>query len=100
MIYLENRHLEIILNILKSYSFDFYIFGSRAKGDHKPQSDVDICVKGNISLRQKGEIMEAFDESKLPFLVDLVIWDRCEKSFKDLIAVDMKPLQLNNHTTK
>ena len=49
------------------------IFGSRAKGDHKKGSDIDIAVFGdNISIHTILSLMSDFEESSLPFFVDIV----------------------------
>ena len=48
------------------------VFGSRAHGTAKPFSDLDLLVLGpalDASLR--GTLEEAFDESDLPFRVDI-----------------------------
>ncbi len=35
MIYMEERHEQIMRDVLKKYPYTFYVFGSRARGDHK-----------------------------------------------------------------
>lgn len=49
-------------------------FGSRAGGRIKPWSDLDIVLDGNgpVPLDVLAELAEAFDESALPWKVDLV----------------------------
>ncbi len=50
------------------------VFGSRAGGRVKPYSDLDLVLEGSSALPPAliGTLAEAFDESLLPFKVDLV----------------------------
>lgn len=89
MVNIEPKYLEIILNILRQYPYEFYLFGSRAKGINQKFSDLDLCIKQHISRRERAKIIQAFDDSKLPITVDLVIWEECSSDFKNLIAKDM-----------
>lgn len=89
MINIEPKYLEIILNILQQYPYEFYVFGSRAKGTNQKFSDLDLCVKEYLSRREKATIMQDFDDSKLPITVDLIIWEECSNDFKNLIIKDM-----------
>jgi predicted nucleotidyltransferase len=53
------------------------IFGSRAKGTHRPGSDIDIALKGkSITLDDVLNLSIAIDELWIPNKVDLVIYDR------------------------
>lgn len=50
------------------------LYGSRAKGNHKPGSDIDLTLLGeNLTPRILGELRVAFDESTLPYRIDLSI---------------------------
>lgn len=50
------------------------VFGSRAGGTPKPWSDLDLVLEGPapLSLATLAALAEAFDESGLPWKVDLV----------------------------
>lgn len=50
------------------------VFGSRAGGQPKPWSDLDIVLEGPdlLPIDLLAEIAEAFDESDLPWKVDIV----------------------------
>ena len=53
-----------------------WVYGSRAKWTSTPQSDLDLVVFSTPEQRrQVGDLREAFDESSLPFRVDLSVWD-------------------------
>jgi uncharacterized protein len=71
-----------------------YAFGSRVQGRFKPWSDLDLALEGPapLSLAMLAELGEAFDESDLPWKVDIV--DRCAVSpgFGEIIDKDKVPL--------
>lgn len=50
------------------------VFGSRAGGSPKQWSDLDLLIEADapLSLGQLGALAEAFDESALPWKVDVV----------------------------
>ena len=74
MIHVEDKHHKIIQDILAKYRYDFYAFGSRVKGTHKLLSDLDLCVLNEIPILEKAQLQEDFDESNLPFKVDVIEW--------------------------
>lgn len=89
---LETRHIEFIINTLKKYISDdgakFYIFGSRAKGDFREYSDVDIAVDLNgkkMPVSVLGKILSEFEDSTLPYEVDVVDLNSIDDNFKSLI---------------
>jgi|SRR6516165_7342183 predicted nucleotidyltransferase len=89
MIYLEERHLNEVRKILSSYPYTFYAFGSRTKRTHKKLSDLDICYKDAIPTLTVAEIREKFDESSLPFKVDLVDFNHASPEFQKAIENDL-----------
>jgi predicted nucleotidyltransferase len=89
MIQMEERHLQILRQILSQYPYAFFIFGSRVKGTQKRFSDVDLCYKEKIPSAVISKLEEDLEESNLPFKVDLVNWELCSDDFKKLIEKDM-----------
>ena len=50
------------------------LFGSRAKGTHKPGSDIDLAITGNkLDLRLLNAISIELDDLLLPYTFDLAI---------------------------
>ena len=50
------------------------LYGSRAKGTHKPFSDVDITLQGiGLSRSHLNRLMADIDESSLPYFFDISI---------------------------
>lgn len=53
------------------------LFGSRAKGNFRPGSDIDIALKGeNLGLSELNSLYATLDELPLIYKFDLVIFDR------------------------
>lgn len=48
------------------------LFGSRAKGTHRPQSDVDLAVWGDVDELGAQAIAAELDELPLPYRYDVV----------------------------
>lgn len=49
------------------------LFGSRAKGTHRPGSDVDLALYGvDLDWRVLGLIADEFDRSQLPYGFSLI----------------------------
>lgn len=92
MIYLESRHEKIVHQILSKYPYQFYVFGSRAKGNTRSRSDLNLCFKDQIPLSVQSHIEEDFEESDFPFLVDLVDWNMIDEGFKKHIEKDLVPI--------
>ncbi|MDE0262939.1 MAG: restriction endonuclease subunit S [Bryobacterales bacterium] len=65
------------------------MYGSRAQCTSRPQSDLDLVVFATPDQRERvGDLREAFDESNLPFRVDLFVWDEVPESFREQIQAD------------
>jgi len=82
--------LEEIIAILKRYPeiTAAIIFGSRAKGNYKPGSDVDIAIKGaDISSASVATLAMILNEdSDMPYYFDLVHYEEItEKALVDHI---------------
>ena len=82
--------LTIVQEILrKSFSPDakVWVFGSRANGKTKSTSDLDLAIDAGRKLTKDEEIslIEAFDESDLPYKVDFVDMHYISDNFKETI---------------
>lgn len=49
-----------------------FVFGSRAKGNYKLNSDIDIAIDGNISPLEAESIAGDLEELPLPYRFDVV----------------------------
>ncbi|MDD2309355.1 MAG: nucleotidyltransferase domain-containing protein [Desulfuromonadaceae bacterium] len=72
------------------------IFGSRANGTAKPYSDIDLVIMGNepLPVTTMRILRDAFDDSDLPFQVDLVEWAETSEEFRVVIEKSAIPLEL------
>ena len=89
MIDVAPEHLEIVLALLLKYlpECEVRAFGSRFNKTAKPYSDLDLAVVGQNRLdwRILAELKEAFQESELPFRVDLLDWNAISDEFRTVI---------------
>lgn len=71
------------------------MFGSRANGQARSVSDLDVAILGDqpLSLQVMGDLREAFEESDLPFRVDLVDWAITSDEFRQIIQKQHQVLQ-------
>jgi predicted nucleotidyltransferase len=86
---IEPRHWALVQDILAKRlpGREVWAFGSRVNGKAKPYSDLDLVVLGNVplGLALQAQLAEAFDESDLPWRVDVVDWAATSEGFKALI---------------
>lgn len=61
-------------------------YGSRVKRTSGSSSDLDLVASaGDGQRRHVANLREAFDESDLPFRVDVLVWDDVPESFREEI---------------
>ena len=71
---LSDRQLTVLKQILALYAEEIAsvdLFGSRATGNYRPNSDVDLVVRGTLKEKQIDRLWTLFHESNLPFSVDV-----------------------------
>ena len=72
---LTERDMHTIHDIFKKYSDvqQVNIFGSRAKGNYRLGSDIDLVImNGSVSDNIVYRIISDFEESTLPYKLDLI----------------------------
>ena len=63
-----------------------WAYGLRVKGSAQPNSDLDLVALAPPGLKRRvSELREALEESNLPCIVDLHVWDELPASFQDNI---------------
>ena len=86
---LRPDHWAIVRHALQQHVPDreVLVFGSRATGNAKEYSDLDLVIMGEepLSLREVSVLEEALSESDLPFKVDIVEWARIDEGFRRII---------------
>jgi len=84
---------KIIRHILSGHNdVKVYIFGSRARMDFHETSDIDIALLGkkilpNILL---SRLREAFEESTIPYQIDVVDLLAVDESFRHVVLKEGK----------
>lgn len=68
---LSEKHLQLIVEVLKQANIDrAVVFGSRAKGNWRENSDIDIAVFGaGVNV---GSLAAQLDELPMPYKFDIV----------------------------
>jgi predicted nucleotidyltransferase len=55
------------------------LYGSRAKGNFKPGSDIDLTLHGeSLTASQLRDITEVLDDLLLPYTIDLSIFEQLD----------------------
>ena len=94
---LDAGHWQIVRAILETElpGREVWAFGSRARHQAKPYSDLDLVVIGTeeLPLAVSARVSEAFIESDLPFKVDVVDWASTSEAFRKVIERDRVVLQ-------
>ena len=80
-----------LLSLLERYlpNTAAWVYGSRVKWTSRPQSDLDLVVFATPDQQRRvSELREAFEESNLPFRVDLFVWDDVPEQFHKQIEAE------------
>ena len=92
-------HLEIVQDILRTHlpaGVRVWVFGSRANWTTKDSSDLDLAVAGpsKLDYRVMADLEIAFEESDLPYTVDVVDLNAVSSEFREIVEVQKVPLLL------
>lgn len=71
---LTSEQIEMIAAILRPYADEIKtvgLFGSRAQGTYRLNSDIDMVIDGELTEADIDHIYTLFDESLLPIKVDV-----------------------------
>jgi predicted nucleotidyltransferase len=62
------------------------LYGSRAKGNYREGSDIDLSLSGDISFASLGDIIDELDDLLLAYTIDVAVYDHLNNgSLKDHI---------------
>ena len=84
---IESPMLERIVDVLRENPLveEAILYGSRAKGVHKPGSDIDVVLKGKeLTLQDLNRISLALDDLLMPYTFDLSLFHHIDNA--ELIA--------------
>ena len=90
----EQRHYKIIKEILAKFLpyKKVLAYGSRVKWNASETSDLDLAVF-NATQKEIYEAKEAFDESNIPFIIQILNWETIPQDFKENIEQKYNILQ-------
>lgn len=86
----NDQLLSAIFKILSNYkelqNARLFLFGSRAAGKGKNFSDIDLGIQADKPLSPSTlvRIEEEFEESDIPYTVDVVDFSLVDRKFKDI----------------
>ncbi len=75
---LSDFYLDVIRKILKKNCNNIdsvALFGSRATGHYRPESDIDFVIYGDITEQENDHLYTCFLESTIPYKVDLTAYN-------------------------
>lgn len=68
-----------------------HLFGSRARGQHRWNSDIDLWVDANIDIVTKSRLEDAIEESIIPYKVDIVTTQQLRGEFGEQVRKEAIP---------
>ncbi|WP_297890511.1 nucleotidyltransferase domain-containing protein [Sulfurihydrogenibium sp.] len=66
--------LDYIKQNFRDKKIEVILFGSRARGDYKYYSDIDLAIKG-LGKKEILKIKDFVEESTIPYFVDIVRYE-------------------------
>ena len=72
---------EKVIQFNQGKDFKFFIFGSSLHKKHF--GDLDLGVVGNISNKELYKLKEDFENSTLPYFVDIINFSKVEEEFEN-----------------
>ncbi len=95
-VHLTPEQLRLVWHILRRHAphAQVFVFGSRAGHRPKPHADLDLLLRaeGPIDPYRFAELCLDFEDSDLPFRVDVLDYHRTDPDFLARIASDCVPL--------
>jgi predicted nucleotidyltransferase len=84
---LENKEILLIKKTLADYKeiVNAKIFGSRAKGEYKKYSDIDLAVYGEIDYQTVCRLKDELEELDLIYRFDVVHYEKLSEKMIDHI---------------
>lgn len=90
---IEPKHAAIVSTILQTYlnsNILIWVFGSRANNNAKKYSDLDLALeapnKSKIDIKIITKLELAFEESELPWKVDIIDLNDISATFKEIVV--------------
>jgi predicted nucleotidyltransferase len=101
-LHLPIKYFEMVKKILHDYlpHAEIWAYGSRVNGDHYEASDLDLVARCPEDLNHRQEnlfdVIEAFKESDLPIIVQIIDWAVIPETFRAEIEAAYILIQKTN----
>lgn len=94
---ISDKHKKIVTDILRLILDEktaVYVFGSRSKDTQKEYADLDLAIKSEYKIPQLilDKLHSEFENSLLPYKVDIVDLNDIDSDFYSCIKDDLKRL--------
>ena len=92
---LNDKIITEIKKIQENNKVRMLLFGSRARGNYKENSDIDIAIIDNVNHAQKYKILDEFDQINTAYKIDVVFIDPpykenlAVKAIEQIISLDL-----------
>lgn len=76
---LTSKDLDLIKTLLRPWASQIThvdLFGSRAKGNYRPDSDIDLVIHGPIETKAIDRLRTLFQDSQLAYKVDVLAYEQ------------------------
>ena len=99
-LHLPEKYASQVRALLRQYipEAEVWAYGSRVRGDHYDASDLDLVARFPATEKRNffrlSDVKDAFVESNLPIIVQIVDWDGIPESFREEILVEYVLFQL------
>jgi len=79
---LASSDIETLQSVLAGYPDiqKAVIYGSRAKGNYRPSSDIDITLVGSLDWQNFNRLEMELDDLLLPYKIDLSLYNQIENN--------------------
>lgn len=85
---LTAEHRQLVAELLRAYlpGVEVWAYGSRVSGTARPYSDLDLALfTDSRHAAAIADLRDAFEDSDLPFRVDLLRWEQLPATFQEHI---------------
>jgi predicted nucleotidyltransferase len=94
---ITEQHWEILTRLLfqpiREVGGKVWVFGSRARGDYRKFSDLDLLIEGAVPSQLLASAGEALEESTLPFRVELVCESDLAETYRSTVLKEKVELR-------
>lgn len=89
----------ILFQYIDPQEHSLFIFGSRTSAKNRRYSDIDIGIEGikSLPLETLSKLEDAFDNSNLPYTVDIVDFSTVTPRFKTVAKKHIIRIGLQNN---